>query len=54
MSGAAQMLTVRVPLAVLKRGGKKLVLTPGGMDPRGASAADTTLMKAPALGFAGG
>ncbi len=31
MTGAAQMLAVRVPLAVRKlRGGRKLVLTPGG------------------------
>jgi len=46
MTGAAQMLTIRVPLTVRKRGGRKLVLTPGGMAARGASAADTTLVKA--------
>ncbi|PZW41843.1 hypothetical protein C8P66_12033 [Humitalea rosea] len=52
MTGAAQMLTVRVPLAVRKqRGGRKLVLMPGGMAPRGASAADTTLVKALARAF---
>jgi len=52
MTGAAQMLTVRVPLAVRKqRGGRKLVLTPSGMVPRGASAADTTLVKALARAF---
>ena len=52
MTGAAQMLTVRVPLAVRKlRGGRKLVLTPGGIAPRGAAAADTTLMKALARAF---
>ena len=52
MNGAAQMLTVRVPLAVRKlRGGRKLVLTPGGMAARGASAADTTLVKALARAF---
>ena len=52
MTGAAQMLTVRVPLAVRKpRGGRKLVLTPGGMAPRGALAADTTLVKALARAF---
>jgi len=46
------MLTVRVPLAVRKlRGGPKLVLMPGGMAPRGASAADTTLVKALARAF---
>jgi hypothetical protein len=52
VTGAAQMLTVRVPLAVRKqRGGRKLVLMPGGMAPRGASAADTTLVKALARAF---
>ena len=52
MTGAAQMLTVRVPLALRKqRGGRKLVLTPGGMAPRGASGADTTMMKALARAF---
>jgi hypothetical protein len=52
VSGAAQMLTVRVPLAVRKpRGGRKLVLPPGGITPRGASAADTTLVKALARAF---
>ena len=46
MTSAAQMLTVRVPLAVRKpRGGRKLILTPGGMVNRGASAAYTTLVK---------
>ena len=52
MTGAAQMLTVRVPLAMRKqRGGRKLVLTPGGMAARGAAAADTTLVKALARAF---
>ena len=52
MTGAAQMLTVRVPLAVRKqRGGRKLVLTPGGLANRGASAADSTLVKALARAF---
>lgn len=52
MTGAAQMLTVRVPLAVRKqRGGRKLMVAPGGMAPRGASAADTTLVKALARAF---
>ncbi len=45
-------ITVRVPLAVRKlRGGRKLVLTPGGTTNRGASAADTTLVKALARAF---
>jgi len=52
VTGAAQMLTVRVPLAVRKqRGGRKLVLMPGGMAPGGSSAADTTLVKAVARAF---
>ena len=52
MTGAAQMLTVRIPLAVRKqRGGRKLVLTPGGMASRGVSATDTTLVKALARAF---
>ena len=51
MTGAAQMLTVRVPLAVRKRGGRKLVVTPGGTMNRGPSAADTTLVKALARAF---
>ena len=43
---------MRVPLAVRKqRGGRKLVLTPGGMAPRGAATADTTLVKALARAF---
>lgn len=52
MTGAAQMLTVRVPLAVRKqRGGRKLVLTPTSTTNRGASTADTTLVKALARAF---
>jgi hypothetical protein len=52
MTGEAQMLTIRVPLAPRKLpSGRKLVLTPGGMAPRGASAADTTLVKALARAF---
>ena len=52
MTAVAQMLTVRVPLALRKpRGGRKLILTPGGMAQRGASAADTTLVKALARAF---
>ena len=39
-------------MAVRKqRGGRKLVLMPGGMAPRGPSAADTTLVKALARAF---
>ena len=51
MSGAAQMLTVRVPLAVRKRGGRKLVVTPGGTMHRGPSDIDSTLVKALARAF---
>ncbi len=51
MTGAAQMLTVRVPLAVRKRGGRKLVVTPGSTMNRGPSGADSTLVKALARAF---
>jgi hypothetical protein len=52
MTGTAQMLTVRVPLAVRKqRGGRKLMVAPDGMAPRGASVGDTTLVKALARAF---
>jgi len=51
MTGGAQMLTVRVPLAVRKRGGRKLVLTPGSTMNRGSSGADSTLVKALARAF---
>ena len=52
MTGAAQMLTVRVPLAVRKqRGGRKLVLTPGSTMIRGTSGASSTLVKALARAF---
>jgi hypothetical protein len=52
MTGTAQMLTVRVPLALRKRrDGRKLAVTPGSMANRGVSAADTTLVKALARAF---
>ncbi len=51
MTGAAQMLTVRVPLAIRRRGGRKLVLTPGGTAHRGPAGADRTLVKALARAF---
>ncbi len=51
MSGAAQMLTIRVPLAVRKRGGRKLVVTPGTTMNRGPPSADSTLVKALARAF---
>jgi len=40
------MRTVRVPLAVRKRGGRKLVVTPGSTMSRGQSGADSTSVKA--------
>ena len=52
MTGAAQMLTVRVPLAVRKqRGGRKLMIAPVSTTNRRSSAADTTLVKALARAF---
>ena len=51
MSGATQMLTVRVPLALRKRGGRKLVVTPGGKMNPDPSGADSTLVKALAGAF---
>ena len=52
MTGAAQMLTVRVPLALRKqRGGRKLMIAPASPTNRGSSAADTTLVKALARAF---
>jgi hypothetical protein len=53
MSSAAQMLTVRVPLVIHKRGGRKLVLAPDGVPwasphvPR----INSTLVKAVARAF---
>ena len=52
MTGAAQMLTVRVPLAIRKqRGGRKLMIAPASTTNRCSSAADTTLVKAVARAF---
>jgi hypothetical protein len=51
MTRAAQMLTVRVPLAVRKRSGRKLVVTPAAMTNQGPSGADSTLVKALARAF---
>ena len=52
MTGAAQMLTVRVPLAVRKqRSGRKLMIAPSSIASSGSSAADTTLVKALARAF---
>jgi hypothetical protein len=51
MTGGAQMLTVRVPLAIRKRGGRKLVVTPATGTSQGPSGADSTLIKALARAF---
>lgn len=52
MTGGAQMLTVRVPLAVRKqRGGRKLMIAPSSPASCGASASNTTLVKAVARAF---
>jgi hypothetical protein len=52
VTGAAQILTVRVPLAARKlRGGRKLMIAPSSTASRGSSAADTTLVKALARAF---
>ncbi|WP_431285586.1 hypothetical protein ACQW02_12620 [Humitalea sp. 24SJ18S-53] len=45
------MLTVRVPLAVRKRGGRKLVVTPSGGAHLAPAQADSTLVKALARAF---
>jgi hypothetical protein len=48
MSGAPQVLAVRVPLAIRRHGGRKVVLTPQGAFPVPAPQAriDSTLVKA--------
>ena len=52
MTGAAQMLTVRLPLAVRKqRGGRKLMVAPTSTANPNRSGADTTLVKALARAF---
>jgi len=52
VTGAAQMLTIRVPLAARKlRGGRKLVVTPGSTMHRRPASADSTLVKALARAF---
>jgi hypothetical protein len=52
VTGAAQMLTVRVPLAVRKqRGGRKLMIAPATTTNQGSSVSDTTLVKALARAF---
>lgn len=51
MNSTAQMLTVRVPLVIRKRGGRKLVKTPGSTMNRGPSGANSTLVKALARAF---
>ena len=45
------MLTIRVPLAGRKRGGRKLMIAPSSTASKGSSAAGTTLVKALARAF---
>ena len=51
MTLAAQMLAVRVSFAVRKRGGRKLVLTPGNTMNPNPSDTNRTLVKALARAF---
>src|SRR4051794_13126094 len=51
MTATAQMLTIRVPLVIRKRGGRKLVVTPSGSIPRDRARADKTMVKALARAF---
>lgn len=48
MSGSPQILTVRVPLAIQQRGGRKIVVTPEGGDnlPTPRARVDSALVKA--------
>ena len=48
MSGAPQVVTVRVPLAIRRHGGRKVVLTPEGaaLAPMPRARVDPTLVKA--------
>lgn len=50
MTGGASMLTVRIPLAVRRRGGARKVVVPAGVLPMPAQA-DVTLVKALARAF---
>ena len=50
MTGAANMLTVRIPLTVRRRGGARKVVVPAGVLPMPAQA-DVTLIKALARAF---
>lgn len=45
MTGTAQMLTVRVPLAIRKRGGRKLVMMPDTAPHRAPARVDSTPAK---------
>ena len=54
MSAASQSLTVRVPLAIRQRGGRKVIVTPPGTEAYALPArtrADPTLVKAVARAF---
>ncbi len=53
MSGTPQVLTVRVPLAIRQRGGRKIVITPEGAvgAPPQRARVDSALVKALARGY---
>src|SRR3954463_741692 len=51
MTAAVQMLTVQVPLAVRKRGGRRLIMVPGGTMTRGVSSPDSMLVTTMARAF---
>ena len=52
MTATARMLTVHIPLAVRRRGGRKVVIAPDGTEaPAVAARVDSTLVKALARAF---
>jgi hypothetical protein len=51
LSASVQMLTVRVPLTVRRRGGRKLVVVPAGHVLHAPTRMDVTLVKAVARAF---
>ena len=53
MMDNAHTITIRVPLTLKKRGGRKLIITPGGMEAKGKAetSGDPSLVKALARAF---
>lgn len=51
MSDTASTVTIRIPLSIRQRGGRKLLLTPDGSAPPTVSEADRTMVKAVARAF---